>query len=77
MNLCDKVFRQIGNPLEWSSAKKANLLLWIYLVQQSIYQVWIEMAMRLPEFAGMIDLQQVGDPFYFRFYLTRRHLADL
>ncbi|MCP5018134.1 MAG: GGDEF domain-containing protein [Ketobacter sp.] len=60
MNLCDKVFRQIGNPLEWSSAKKANLLLWIYLVQQSIYQVWIEMAMRLPEFAGMIDLQQVA-----------------
>ena len=60
MNLCDKVFRQIGNPLEWSSAKKANLLLWIYLVQQSIYQVWIEMAMRMPEFAGMIDLQQVA-----------------
>lgn len=61
MPTVDRVFRHIGNPLEWGSAKRANMLLWIYLLQQSIYLFWIELAMKVP---GLMELVNQSEARY-------------
>lgn len=37
MNFSDRVYELIGNPLEWSSSRKACLILWLFLCEQFMY----------------------------------------
>ena len=60
MNIHQKLIREVGNPLEWSSAQKASLLLWTYLFDQLLYQLFIELATELPLLIPYVDQEQAG-----------------
>lgn len=55
MNIHQKFIQDVGNPLEWNSAQKASLLLWMYLFDQVLYQLFIELGMRVPQFIPYLD----------------------
>lgn len=57
MNIGDALFQRIGNPLEWSSGRKANLLLWSYLLTQLMYIFALELMIWVPAFAAMINME--------------------
>ena len=57
--ISDFLHKYIGNPLEWSSAGKANLVLYIFLLEQLFYLVSLRQAMNLGEFSQFFDLAMV------------------
>ncbi len=58
MNMRQKLIEQIGNPLEWNSARKANLLLWMYLFDQLLYQGVLELALHWQGLDGWLNRPQ-------------------
>ncbi|MVF11727.1 GGDEF domain-containing protein [Ketobacter sp. MCCC 1A13808] len=63
MNLGNQLYKRFGNPLEWNSARKANVLLWIYFLQQGIYFLWLWGVPAVAEFQMYFDPQQVAHYF--------------
>ena len=41
MDISNRLYTRIGNPLEWTSTRKAAFLIWIYFFQQGIYMAWL------------------------------------
>lgn len=58
MGICNRLHIHIGNPLEWTSAKKANLILWIYFFQQCFYWLLLSELVDAPAWQGYIEPQQ-------------------
>ena len=44
MPIKEQILHRLGNPLEWSSARKASVLLWSYFIDQLLYQLFLWMS---------------------------------
>lgn len=60
MQIRDNIIHSLGNPLEWSSARKASFLLWSYFVDQLLYQLFLALSTSSDLLIPWVDQQQAA-----------------
>ncbi|MEE2729975.1 MAG: GGDEF domain-containing protein [Pseudomonadota bacterium] len=70
MNINEKLSQFVSDPLEWSAARKAALLLWMYLFDQVFYLLFVLAAQKIDAMAPWFDLAQVAYHSVFYVWLT-------